>query len=241
MSEERLHKVIAAAGLSSRRGAEVLIQDGRVTVNGKVVREMGVKVTPADEITVDGMKIRQSVDRVAVLLNKPLGVLTTMSDPRGRPTILQYLPAMQVVLKPVGRLDRDSEGLLICTNDGELAARLTHPRYGIEKVYEVRVLGAISPKSLRRLESGVFLDDKKTAPATFTAVGQDDVSTLLRVTIHEGRNRQIRRMTELVGHPVKTLKRIRYGPLTVGKLKSGQARALSQPEYEALRKAVGLE
>jgi len=108
MSEERLHKVIAAAGLSSRRGAEVLIQDGRVTVNGKVVREMGVKVTPADEITVDGMKIRQSVDRVAVLLNKPLGVLTTMSDPRGRPTILQYLPAMQVVLKPVGRLDRDS-------------------------------------------------------------------------------------------------------------------------------------
>lgn len=241
MSEERLHKVIAAAGISSRRGAEVLIQDGRVTVNGKVVREMGIKVSPSDDVTVDGMRIRQSVDRVAVLLNKPMNVLTTMSDPQGRPTILQYLPAMQVVLKPVGRLDRDSEGLLICTNDGELAARLTHPRYGIDKVYEVRVEGAIAPKSLRRLESGVFLDEKKTAPATFTLIGQDDVSSLLRVTIHEGRNRQIRRMTELVGHPVRSLKRIRYGPLTVGKLKPGQARLLSQPEYHALRKAVGLE
>jgi pseudouridine synthase len=237
---ERLHKVLARAGVASRRKAEDLILEGRVAVNGEVVTELGIKVTDDDEVTFDGERIRIA-KLFYVLLNKPQGVITTLSDPQRRPTILRYLPELGAILKPVGRLDMDSEGALLCTNDGDLAARLTHPRYGIEKEYHVVVAGQMSEEAAERLRRGVFIEGGRTAPCKVNVRSAKPESSSVWFTLHEGRNRQIRRMCEAVGHPVTSLKRTRIGSLRVKGMRAGEARMLSVVEVRELRRQAGLE
>ena len=237
--EERLHVRIARSGFASRRAAEGIIADGRVTVNGRLVVEMGVKVGPDDEVAVDGVPLTVA-KQYTILLNKPKGVVTTLSDPQGRPTIVRHLPDYGVPLKPVGRLDMDTEGILLCTNDGELHARLSHPRYGVEKEYVAIVEGAPDERAVQQLRDGVFIEGRKTAPAKVEVVHAEPRSTSLRITIHEGRYRQVRFMCEAVGHPVISLKRTRYGPYMVKGMRPGEAVLLGKKDVDALRKSVGL-
>jgi 23S rRNA pseudouridine2605 synthase len=229
---ERVQKVLAKIGLGSRRASETLISEGRVTVNGRVV-ELGARVGPEDELAVDGTVYSTRPDAVTYLLNKPAGVVTTASDPEGRPTVVELVPTEPRVF-PVGRLDLNTEGLLLLTNDGGLAHRLTHPSFGIEKEYLVEVKGKIARSSLRVLREGVELDDGKTSPAKASLLD----SGLLRLTIHEGRNRQVRRMCEAIGHPVVRLVRSRIGPIVDPKLKPGFSRPLSGDELLQLQRAV---
>jgi 23S rRNA pseudouridine2605 synthase len=205
---ERLQKVLAAAGLGSRRACEVLIEDERVTVNGEVA-VLGRRVDPeTDRIEVDGLRVPVRPGLVTYLLNKPRGMVTTASDPQGRPTVVQLVPSEPRVF-PVGRLDADTEGLLLLTNDGDLAHRLTHPSFGVEKEYLAEVEGRVSSVAVRRLREGVELEDGVTAPARVSLLAPN----LVRIAIHEGRNRQVRRMCEAVGHPVTRLVRSRIGPV----------------------------
>ncbi len=230
---ERLQKVLSARGWGSRRVCEDLIADGRVTVNG-VVAVLGRRVDPeADKVEVDGVPLGVKAGLVHYLLNKPIGVVTTASDPQGRPTVVDLVPA-EPRIYPVGRLDVATEGLLLMTNDGDLAHRLAHPSHGVEKEYLAEVEGAVSGGSLRRLRDGVELEDGMTAPAK---VSQPSPG-LLRITIHEGRNRQIRRMCEAIGHPVTRLVRVRIGPLRDAQLRPGEWRELDQQELKALIEAV---
>ncbi|MEZ5262138.1 MAG: pseudouridine synthase [Acidimicrobiales bacterium] len=231
---ERLQRTLARVGFGSRRVCEDLIAEGRVTVNDEVAA-LGRRVDPeVDRVAVDGIGIGVRPDLVHYLLNKPTGVVTTASDPQGRPTVVQLVPD-EVRVFPVGRLDVDSEGLLLLTNDGELAHRLTHPSFGVDKEYLVAVQGAPSRGALRRLRVGVELDDGVTAPARVATIEPD----LLRITIHEGRNRQIRRMCDAVGHPVRRLVRTRIGPIADGKLAPGAWRRLTLDEVRALSNATG--
>lgn len=226
---ERLQKVLARVGFGSRRVCEDLIAEGRVTVNGAPA-ELGRRVDPdADRVEVDGCPVGIRPGLVHYLLNKPRGVVTTAADTHGRPTVVELVPAEPRVF-PVGRLDADTEGLLLLTNDGELTQRLTHPSFGVEKEYMAEVEGRPSPAAVRRLREGVELDDGVTAPAKVALVEP----SVLRITIHEGRNRQVRRMCEAVGHPVTRLVRIRIGPLTDRRLKPGEWRALTLAEVRAL-------
>lgn len=234
-----MHVRIARSGFASRRAAEGIIKDGRVTVNGELVVEMGVKVGPDDEVAVDGMPLT-TAKQYTVLLNKPKGVVTTLSDPQGRPTIVRHLPDYGVPLKPVGRLDMDTEGLLLCTNDGELHARLSHPRYGIEKEYFAIVEGQPDERALEALRNGVFIEGRKTAPAKVEVVHAEPRSTSLKITIHEGRYRQIRFMGDAVGHKVIGLKRTRFGPFLLKGMRPGEAILLGKKDVDALRKSVGL-
>ena len=229
---ERVQKVLARIGLGSRRASEVLITEGRVKINGKLV-ELGDRIGPEDELVVDGKVYSTLPDAVTYLLNKPTGVVTTASDPQGRPTVVGLVPSDPRVF-PVGRLDMDTEGLLLLTNDGGLAHRLTHPSFGIEKEYLVEVKGRPARSVLRALREGVELDDGKTSPAKASLLD----SGLLRLTIHEGRNRQVRRMCEAVGHPVVRLVRSRIGPIVDPKLKPGFSRRLSGDELLELQRAV---
>ena len=239
---DRLHKRIAASGLCSRRAAEKLIEEGRVAVNGQTVTELGTKVCEEDVVAVDGKPLGTARLHY-VLLNKPKGYVTTLSDPHADKTVADLMPDLGVQLKPVGRLDKDTEGLLLCTNDGALALRLTHPRYGVEKEYQVAVEGKLSKDAERRLRTGVFLESGKTAPAQVEGIFFDDKKnqTFLRITIHEGRKRQIREMCLAVGFPVKKLRRVRFGPLRMTKLPRGQCRSLGKAEVEALYQAAGLK
>ncbi len=230
---ERLQKVLAAAGLGSRRACEELIADGRVTVDGELAA-LGRRVDPETaRIAVDGVPMTVRPGVVYYLLNKPVGVVTTASDPQGRPTVVDLVPADPRVF-PVGRLDADTEGLLLLTNDGDLAHRLTHPSFGVEKEYLAEVEGTPTPSAVRRLRTGIELEDGPTAPAKVVAVGD----RALRITIHEGRNRQVRRMCEAVGHPVVRLVRTRIGPLADRRLKPGEWRALTVAEVRALQEAA---
>ena len=230
---ERLQKVLARAGFGSRRAAEELIAHGRVTVNGETAI-LGQRVdTETDRIEVDGIPVSVREGLVYYLLNKPVGVVTTASDPQGRPTVVDLVPVEPRVY-PVGRLDVDSEGLLILTNDGELTHRLTHPSFGVEKEYLVEVEGPPSPGAVRRLREGVELEDGITAPAQAATVGD----RALRIVIHEGRNRQVRRMCAAVGHPVRRLVRTRIGPIAERTLKPGEWRPLTLAEVRALEKAA---
>ena len=234
MSEpERLQKILARAGIASRRVVEELIEDGRVVVNGKVA-ELGQRAdAEVDAIEVDGVLVGVRPDTVWYLLNKPAGVLSTASDPGGRPTVVELVPAEPRVF-PVGRLDADTEGLLLLTNDGEVTHRLTHPSFGVEKEYLAHVEGVPSRGALRALREGVELDDGITAPATASMVSPG----VVRLVIHEGRNRQVRRMCEAVGHPVVRLVRTRIGPLVDTQLAPGEWRHLDQKEVRALERAA---
>ena len=231
---ERLQKVLARAGLGSRRVCEDVIAAGRVRVNGERAA-LGRRVDPeADVVEVDGVPIGVAPGLVYFLLNKPVGVVTTADDPQGRPTVVELVPDDPRVF-PVGRLDVDTEGLLLLTNDGSLTHRLTHPSFGVDKEYLASVQGQPTRGELRRLREGVELDDGPTAPAQVSLVAP----SLVRITIHEGRNRQVRRMCEAIGHPVERLVRHRIGPLTDKKLRPGQWRELTQDEVRALERATG--
>ncbi len=226
---ERLQKVLARAGLGSRRVCEELIEDERVTVNGEVA-VLGRRVDiDADRVEVDGVPLSIRPGLVYYLLNKPAGVITTAADTHGRPTVIEMVPSEPRVF-PVGRLDADTEGLLILTNDGDLAHRLTHPSFGVEKEYVAEVEGVPSRAALRRLREGVELDDGATAPAQVAAI-EDSV---LRLVIHEGRNRQVRRMCEAVGHPVRRLIRTRIAELADRRLPPGEWRELTADEVRGL-------
>ena len=240
----RLQKLLSAAGVSSRRAAEQLMSSGRVTVNGKVVTTLGAKADPAaDDVRVDGCRVTRSVRRRYVLLRKPRGYVTTRSDPEGRRTVLDLVKRVREYVYPVGRLDYESEGLLLLTNDGELAARLTHPRYGVERVYEVRVRGLPTADRLNRLRRGVRVDGRRTAPASVHLVRRwrtaRGMEALLSVGLHEGRPRQLRKMCEAVGYPVVRLRRVQIGPIRDRRLKIGEYRELTRAEVEALRRAAG--
>ena len=239
----RLQKVLSAAGVASRRAAEQLIADGRVTVNGRTVRRPGTRADPVrDDVRVDGRRIAREVRSRYVLLYKPRGYVTTRSDPRRRKTVLDLVPDVPEYVYPVGRLDYDSEGLLLLTNDGALAAVLTHPRHGIARVYEATVRGVPSGARLRRLATGVEIDGRPTAPADVRmlhggASGRTDEARV-RIVIREGRNRQVRRMFDAIGHPVRRLRRTRLGPISLRGLRPGAARDLTPAEVAALRRAV---
>lgn len=231
----RLQKYLAACGVASRRRAEEMIQAGLVQVNGVTVREMGVQVGEGDVVAVEGRPVALETDKRYVLYYKPVGEVTTVSDPEGRPTVLDHFRDFPVRLYPVGRLDIDSEGLLLLTNDGELTNRLTHPRHEVEKRYIARVSNQVGAAELARLRAGVMLEGRKTAPAKVSVLREDPFSTDLLITLHEGRNRQIRRMVEAVGHQVVRLKRVQYGTVTLGNLQRGQWRELSPEEVASLR------
>lgn len=218
-----------------------MIAEARVVVNGSLVIEPGTTVGPEDDVRVDGVPVT-AAKHYTLVLNKPLGVVTTLHDPQGRPTIVRYLPQLGVQLKPVGRLDMDTEGLLVITNDGELAQRLAHPSYGVEKEYTVVVNGIPTEEALDSLRKGVHIEGRRTSPAKIVVIHAEPKTntTGLRITIHEGRKRQVRLMFESVGYPVKSLKRVRYGPLYVKGMRTGEARMLGQKEVNELRELVKL-
>jgi 23S rRNA pseudouridine2605 synthase len=237
----RLQKILSAAGVASRRASEKLIAEGRVSVNGKVLREMGTRADPdEDDIRVDGRRIRPPQRRRYLLLNKPRGYVTTRSDPQGRPTVMDLLGRFHDYIYPVGRLDYDSEGLLLLTNDGELAARLMHPRHEVEREYEVRVHGVPDAAAIERLAHGVIVDRRTTAPAAVRRAGEAARAnrTTLAIVLHEGRSRQIRKMCEAVGHPVERLRRVRIGPITDPMLRPGELRELTPAEVRRLAQAA---
>jgi 23S rRNA pseudouridine2605 synthase len=228
----RLAKYLAHAGVASRRAAEVLILAGRVSVDEEVVRDPARDVDDSHSVAVDGRPLAGAESRVVYALHKPVGVLSTAHDARGRPTVLDLLPEEHRRLYPVGRLDADSSGLILLTNDGELAHRLTHPSFEVPKAYRARVAGGnVGEAALRALRDGVTLDDGVTAPATVRRVSPD----VLELIIHEGRNRQVRRMCDAIGHPVIDLERVRFGPLRLAGLASGAHRRLTLAEVEQLR------
>ena len=232
---ERLQKVLAAVGFGSRRACEELIRDGRVTVDGAVA-VLGQRVdTRVAQVAVDGVPVSVRPGLVYYLLNKPAVVVTTASDPQGRPTVIELVPAEPRVF-PVGRLDADTEGLLILTNDGDLAHRLAHPSFGVEKEYLVEVESLPSPGELRRLRTGVLLEDGMTAPAKASLLPPRGI----RLAIHEGRKRQVRRMCASVGHPVVRLVRSRIGPIVDRRLAPGAWRLLRPEEVRALEESVAL-
>jgi pseudouridine synthase len=218
-----------------------MILEGRVRLNGQVATELGTKADPrTDKITVDGRPLNLSQPLIYLILNKPVGVVTTAADPEGRPTVMQLLPRLPARVYPVGRLDYHSSGLLLFSNDGELAMRLTHPRFGVPKVYRVKVRGIPTPETMERWRSGVRLEEGKTAPAQVRIVRSGEGKAWLEMTLSEGRRREIRRMCEYVGHPVEKLQRVSLGPISLGKLHVGEHRLLRAREVSALRAAAGL-
>lgn len=234
----RLQKIISQAGLASRRTAETLVTDGRVQVNGKTVRELGTKADPErDDIRVDGRRVKSAERKRYILLYKPTGYITTRSDEKRRRTIVDLLGGVREYVYPAGRLDYDTEGVLLLTNDGDLAAALTHPRHGVERTYEALVAGMPDDAALERLRTGIPLDGKRTLPAEAELLNRSrgDEDGVLRLTIREGRNRQVRRMCEAVGHPVQKLKRTSFGPLRDRFLKPGTWRDLTAAEISLLR------
>ncbi|MDO8446692.1 MAG: pseudouridine synthase [Deltaproteobacteria bacterium] len=233
---ERIQKVIARAGIASRREAEKLISEGRVTLNGKVVEELGTKVdTDKDYIKVDGKLITRPEPKAYLILYKPRGYVTTTSDPEGRPTIMELLERVKGRVFPVGRLDYDTEGLILCTNDGDLTHRLQHPSHEVPKTYFAKVEGVPTPEEITKLRKGIKLEDGMTAPAKVKLVRKVDANSWLEITIHEGRNRQVKRMVEAIGHPIIKLKREGLAFLTLGDLKSGEFRHLTAEEIKKLK------
>jgi pseudouridine synthase len=237
----RLQKFLAQAGVCSRRAAEELIRQGRVEVNGDRA-ELGRSVDPLrDRISLDAKPVSLPAQRLVIALYKPTGCVTTASDPQGRRTVLDFFPGLGVRIFPVGRLDYDAEGLLLLTNDGELANRLLHPRYGISKVYDVKVKGRPGKKAIEQLRSGVRLQEGLTAPAGVETIRELPGAAWIRVTLHQGWNRQIKRMGQAVGHPVLKIRRIAYGPVRIGALRPGLYRFLSPGEIRRLYEEASLD
>jgi 23S rRNA pseudouridine2605 synthase len=233
---ERLQKVIAHAGIASRRKAEQLILDGRVTVNGKVVKELGIKVSPNDRVEVEGIPVERE-EPVYFLFYKPRGVISSVQDEKGRKVVTDFLPQIKQRVYPVGRLDYDTSGLLLLTNDGEFANLLMHPRNEIEKVYVAKTKGIPTQEGLKKLQKGVLLEDGKTAPARVKLLSFDKrkETAVIEISIHEGRNRQVRRMFEAIGCQVTKLKRERYGFMTLAGLSAGDIRELTPHEVKQIR------
>ena len=232
----RLQKYLAACGVASRRTAEKMIADGRVSVDGAVITEMGVQVEIGQDIRVDGRLVTPEPEKIYIMYHKPAGEVTTASDPEGRATVLDKFRDFPVRLYPVGRLDYDSEGLLLLTNDGDLTERVLHPSHEVEKVYLARVSNELTAEEARKLENGVMVDGRKTARAKVKILGFKNLYTDVLVSIHEGRNRQVRKMVAAVGHEVVMLRRIRFGPLKLGDLPRGMWRELTQEELRELNK-----
>ncbi|NPB09947.1 MAG: rRNA pseudouridine synthase [Thermodesulfobacteria bacterium] len=239
MAEVRLNKYLAEAGVASRRKADELIRAGRVTVDGAVVKEVGQKVDPErQEIAVDGKPVRPA-PKVYYLFYKPAGYLTALSDPHGRPTIASFLKRLPYRVFPVGRLDADTEGLLLLTNDGELANRLLHPRYGIKRLYEATVKGHPSPAAIKRLlEEGIEVEGRRVYPKAIRLKGKGPHTSTYEVVVGEGRKREVRKLFASIGHPVLKLKRLAFGPLALRGLRPGEIRPLSPKELRTLRKVL---
>ncbi len=238
---ERLQKYLARSGIASRRKSEEMVKAGLVSVNGMVITEMGYKVEALrDRVTVNGKDVRPEEEMVYLLFHKPLRVVTTLSDPQGRQVISSFVKDLKQRVYPVGRLDYLTSGLLLLTNDGEMAYRLTHPKFKVDKVYIVGVEGMVTNRELQTLKQGVMLDGSFTMPAKVRSLQAEKGHMLLEIIISEGRNRQVRRMLEAVGHKVSSLKRVRFGNLSLENLKSGEYRHLTNHEVEGLRKACHL-
>jgi 23S rRNA pseudouridine2605 synthase len=237
----RLQKVLAGAGIGSRRACEELIRAGRVTVDGVVIRELGIRVNPLQAVVhVDGERLQLDASIVTIALNKPFGVVSTMHDPQGRPSLAELVADRPERLFHVGRLDAETEGLLLLTNDGELANRLAHPSHGVLKTYLATVEGRVKPAVGVRLRAGVDLDDGPVVVDSFRVVDSSPTATLVEVVIHEGRNRIVRRMFAAVGHPVTRLVRTQVGPVRLGNLRPGRSRELTRKELGTLMAEVGL-
>jgi pseudouridine synthase len=241
--ETRLNKFLAHAGVCSRREADRWIAEGRVSVNGQAVLELGAKIDPArDRVAANGRPVKAVEEGLLyVLLNKPAGRVVSVKDPFGRPTVMDLLKAVPARVYPVGRLDLETEGALLLTNDGELALRLTHPRYEVAKVYETAVEGEPRPEDLDKVRHGLFLEGRRTAPAKVELLRRSHRRTTLRVEIHEGRKREIRRMFEAIGFPVARLVRVEFAGLTLERLRPGAWRYLRAAEVRRLRKLAGLD
>lgn len=234
----RLNKLLARYGIASRRGADLLIRQGRVTVNGRRVTNVGLKVSPDAKLRVDGSPVDSPPPLEYVMLNKPPGIVTTRREQTNRPTVMDLLPPELRHLHPVGRLDRDTTGLLLLTNDGELTLRLTHPRHGCEKRYVVTIQGRLTPRDLTQLRRGILLKDGQTSPAKCRILEEPEDCTVVELTIREGRKRQVRRMFEALGKPVLALTRTALGPLALEGLRQGEWRRLTEWEVQALRQAT---
>jgi len=234
----RLQRFLSQAGVTSRRKAEELIVSGRVSVNGVRVDRLGTSVAEADVVMLDGSRVAIAPERIYLALHKPPNVVTTLHDPQGRHTIADLLPANSSRVVPVGRLDYDTSGLLLLTNDGDLAHRLMHPRFGVEKTYRAIVAGRFLSSAAQSLQRGVELDDGLTAPAKVRIISAKANRSTIDISIHEGRKRQIRRMFEAVGHRVLTLERRKFGTITLGRLELGRMRPLGSEEIAALRACV---
>lgn len=235
----RLNRFLARSGAASRRGADALIEAGRVSLNGETVTRLATTVDPGrDLVELDGVTVTLPELLTYIVLNKPPGYVVTMSDPQGRRTVTDLVTGVPAGLVPVGRLDAGTGGLLILTDDGELAHRIAHPSYEIDKIYEVEASGTLSEEERLKLERGLMLDGRLTAPAAVRVVGTARGITVAEMTIHEGRKRQVRRMFELVGHPVTRLRRTRVGPIELGELPPGRWRHLNEDELRALREAL---
>lgn len=241
--EQRLQKILSAAGIASRRAAESYITDGRVSVNGQTVTALGTKADPdTDDIRVDGRRVKAAARRLYILMYKPRGYITTRSDPQRRPTVIDLLAkgGVRDYVYPVGRLDYESEGLLLLTSDGDLAAQLTHPSHEVEREYQVKVLGVPDEHDLQRLAKGIVIDGRRTQPADVKLLkvieGTDAQHALLSIVVKEGRNRQVRNMCEAVGHPVDRLRRVRIGPIADEHIRPGEFRELDGKEVAALKR-----
>ena len=241
MEQERLQKYLASAGVASRRASETLIKEGRVSVNGRVVTELGTKVTPGvDKVLVDGKPVQQEEKLVYILMNKPAGYVTTVKDTHDRMTVMDLLTDVPYRVFPVGRLDFETEGLLLLTNDGEFAYRMTHPKFKMVKTYVATVQGNVTDERLAMLRNGVQLEDGMTAPAQVNIIRRENHKTVVEIAIHEGRNRQVRRMFKAVKNPVLELKRISIGPLTLKGVGVGEYRYLQGAELKKTGQRLGL-
>jgi len=232
----RLQKYLASCGVASRRHAEQMIAEGLIQVNGQTITEMGFQVTEEDEVRVRGEVVKPEEKKHYVLYHKPMGEVTTVSDDKGRETVMDHFRDYPVRLYPIGRLDYDSEGLLLLTNDGDLAAKLTHPRHEVDKTYLARVTGKVSVEAVHRLRAGVTLEDGfRTSPAKVQVIREEAFASAVLITIHEGHNRQVRRMMETVGHRVLLLRRVRFGPIDIKGVAKGTWRELTEEEVKALK------
>ena len=238
----RLNKFLAQAGVASRREVDKMIAEGRIKVNGQVVQVLGYKIDDEkDRVEVEGRGVEREEGLIYLMLNKPPGYLVTLKDNFQRPTIQQLLPSLRKRVFPVGRLDYDSSGLLLMMNDGELAYRLTHPRFKVPKAYLVKVKGEPDPSEVTRLEKGIFLDGKKTAPAKIAQIRGDPKKSLFKIEIYEGRKREVKRMFQAIGHKVLQLQRTNFGGLKLGSLKAGKWRYLTRKEIDTLKKLAALK